>query len=205
MKDPASQALSKNDFYKITYPKILSLLIGLTVSAFFLLILIGYLVIYPHKAEYFMVYNNQNQSSLALDFPIVSKSEILRWSSQSVISLYNFDFSNWKVRINENAPLFTSNGFARFQDALKLDGVLDGIIDQKLQVTSVVTGPPVIIAEGILAGRYTWKVNLPVLLTYTSSSEVRQQTIYVTLLIARVPVLDSPRGYAIEQFFEESA
>lgn len=206
MKDQASQALSKNDFYRGTYPKVLKLLIYLTISAFFLLMFVGYYVVSPHKAEYFMVrQNNQAELTPALDYPIVSRSEILRWSSQSVISVYNFDFSNWEVRVKEVAPLFTPNGFDRFQDALKLDGVLSGIVEQKLQVTAVVTGPPVIIAEGILAGRYTWKVNLPVLLTYISSSEVRQRSIYVTMVITRISVLDSPRGYAIEQFYEESA
>lgn len=205
MKDQAASALSKNDFYRGTYPKVLKLLVYLTISAFFLLMLIGYYVIFLHKAQYFMVQQNNQYLTPALDYPIVSRSEILRWSSQAVISVYNFDFSNWEVRIKETTPLFTSNGFDRFQDALKLDGVLGGIVEQKLQVTAVVTGPPVITAEGIIGGRYSWKVNLPVLLTYISSSEVRQRSIYVTMVIARISVLDSPRGYAIEQFYEESA
>lgn len=195
-----------NDFYQNAYPKVLQSLGWLTVSAFFLLLVNVYYVFFPHKTQYFMVQqNNSPQLTPALDSPIVARTEIVRWASQAVISIYTFDFSNWEVRIKEAASVFTSKGFERFQDALKLGGTLAGVVDQKLQVTAVVTQPPVILAQGMLGGRYSWKVNIPVLLTYTSSSETRQRAIYVTMVITRVSVLDTPRGYAIEQFYEESA
>jgi len=205
MKEKLSSMPSKNNFYRISYPKMLRLLVLMTLICLALLTGIGLRILYPHQAEYYRILpGNQNDPMLVLESPIVSKGEILRWASQAVITVYNFDFNNWQMRIQDASGLFTTNGFTRFQDALKLDGVLTGIVEQKLQVTAVVTDAPVIIAEGYLAGRYTWKVNMPVLLTYTSSSEVRQRSILVTMLIARIPVLDSPRGYAIEQFYEES-
>ncbi len=208
MKENTLQAkvLSENVSYQKTYPILLRWIMVTGISAFVLLLLIGYYIFYPPQAKYFIVYkNNQEAAITALNYPIVSRSEILRWSSQSVISIYNFDFNNWEIRLKAAAPLFTSNGFARFQGALRLDGVLSGVVDQKLQVTSVVTAPPVIIAEGVLGGRYTWKVSMPVLLTYISSSESRQRSIIVTMVVSRIPVSDSPRGYAIAQFYEESA
>lgn len=200
------QAQATSDVHQnATFSRLLILIKWLAVLAFFLLMGILYFVFFPNKPGYYMM-QPQNKAQLmpALDYPVVARTEIARWSSQAVISIYHFDFNNWETRMNENAHFFTSNGFKQFQNVFK-ERLISGVVEQKLQVTAVLSGPVVILAEGMIAGRYTWKVNLPVLLTFTSGNEVQQRKVYVTLVIIRVSTRDSPRGYAIEQFYEESA
>ncbi|MCK1862760.1 DotI/IcmL/TraM family protein, partial [Legionella pneumophila] len=45
-----------------------------------------------------------------------------------------------------------------------------------------------------LNGRYSWRVQMPILVTYQSASEFTQQNNVVTMLITRVSTLNSPRG-----------
>ena len=78
-------------------------------------------------------------------------------------------------------------------------------MDKQLVVSAVATGTPVITQEGVVDGRYSWNVQIPLLLSYQSSSETNfSQPVIVTMLITRVPVLNNPRGIAIAQFYASS-
>jgi intracellular multiplication protein IcmL len=74
------------------------------------------------------------------------------------------------------------------------------VLAKKLVVSAVATGAPVILQQGLLFGTYTWRVQLPVLVTYQSASEFSQQTVTITMLITRVSTLTTPKGIGIAQF-----
>ena len=67
-------------------------------------------------------------------------------------------------------------------------------------VSAVATKAPVILQKGILNGRFAWRVQMPLLVTFQSAVEFSQQQLVVTLLISRVSTLNSPRGIGISQF-----
>ena len=77
---------------------------------------------------------------------------------------------------------------------------LDAVKAKKLIVSAVATRAPIILQKGILNSRYSWRVQMPILVTYQSASEFSQQNNVVTMLITRVPTLNSPRGIGIAQF-----
>ena len=66
--------------------------------------------------------------------------------------------------------------------------------------SSVATGAPVILDQGVINGRYAWKVQMPLLVTYQSSTEQIQQSLIITMVVSRVPTVDMPRGIAIVSF-----
>jgi intracellular multiplication protein IcmL len=55
--------------------------------------------------------------------------------------------------------------------------------------------------EGVINGRYAWKINLPMLITYESASDNIRQPVSVTMIVTRVSTLDTPKGIAIAQFY----
>ena len=77
---------------------------------------------------------------------------------------------------------------------------MEAVKAKKLIVSAVATRAPVILQKGILNGRFAWRVQMPVLVTYQSASEFTQQSNVVTMLISRVSTLNSPRGIGISQF-----
>ena len=77
---------------------------------------------------------------------------------------------------------------------------LDAVKAKKLIVSAVATRAPIILQKGILNGKYAWRVQMPILVTYQSASEFSQQNNVVTMLITRVSTLNSPRGIGISQF-----
>ncbi len=57
--------------------------------------------------------------------------------------------------------------------------------------------------QGVLGDRYVWKIQLPIIVTYTSPAKTINQPMKVTLVVERVPIQDSPDRIAINQFLPE--
>ena len=95
---------------------------------------------------------------------------------------------------------FTPDGWKYFEEALKGARTLETVLAKKLVVSAVATGAPVILEQGVINGRYAWKVQMPLLVTYQSPNEQTQQPIVVTMVVSRVPTVNTPRGIAIVSF-----
>ena len=100
---------------------------------------------------------------------------------------------------------FTSDGWNQFITALSESNNLDAVKTKKLVVSAVATAAPVILQKGLLNGRYAWRIQMPILVTYQSASEFSQQNLNVTMLVTRVDTLNSPRGIGIAQFISAPA
>ena len=67
------------------------------------------------------------------------------------------------------------------------------------------TRAPVILQKGPLAGRYAWRIQIPILITYQSASEFKQVNNVVTILVKRVSTRETPRGIGIAQYMVNRA
>jgi intracellular multiplication protein IcmL len=75
------------------------------------------------------------------------------------------------------------------------------MVEQNQQVvTSAPQGAPIVQKEGIVNGRYQWTVQLPLVLSYQAGAKTRDDSLLVTLVVVRVPRLESPNGIGIEQW-----
>ena len=63
--------------------------------------------------------------------------------------------------------------------------------------SAVITQMPVILNKSVIAGRYSWLVQMPVLITYTSASMSARRALIATMMISRVPVLGSSQGVQV--------
>ena len=67
-----------------------------------------------------------------------------------------------------------------------------------------VTQAPVIKASGVVRGRYTWVIQMPMVVTYQSSNASNSVNLLVTLTVERVSLLDSPRGVGVVGYIAQS-
>ena len=67
-------------------------------------------------------------------------------------------------------------------------------------LTAAPKGAPILQSEGVYNGRYQWTVQLPMVVNYQAGSQVRTDNLLITLVIVRVPRLESPNGVGIEQW-----
>lgn len=152
------------------------------------------------EPKYFAADNGRLIPLIPLDRPSLDHAALVNWSVRVTGDALNLDFAHWRDDLMRVQDRFTPKGFAAFLNAMKSSGNLAAIQDKQLVATAVPNGAPVIVAEGVLNGQYSWRVKIPMLISYQGASAVSPQNVYVTLLVTRVPTTQTPEGVGVAQF-----
>ncbi|KTC83925.1 type IVB secretion system apparatus protein IcmL/DotI [Legionella cincinnatiensis] len=200
-QDALTTVALRNTFYKDSQRKVvLALLIALLVNVILAFMLV-YIITHPPAPKYFATSINGRITPLfPLNEPNQSDSAVLQWANQAAIAAFTYNFVNYRDELQASSGFFTPEGWDQFLNALQQSNNLDAVKAKKLIVSAVATRAPIILQKGVLNGNYSWRVQMPILVTYQSASEFTQQNNVVTMLITRVSPLNSPRGIGISQF-----
>lgn len=200
-EDALTTVLVRNSFYRDGQRKILVILLISMLVNLGLTVMVIYIIMHPPEPKYFATSINGRITPLfALNEPNQSDSAVLQWANQAAIAAYTYNFVNYRSELQASSGFFTAEGWDQFLTALQQSNNLDAVKAKKLIVSAVATRAPIILQKGILNGLYSWRVQMPILVTYQSASEFSQQNNVVTMLITRVSTLNSPRGIGIAQF-----
>lgn len=200
-EDTLTEVVTRNSFYRDGQHKLFVVLLLSMVVNFLLVGSIGYIFLNPPAPVYFATSINGRITPLfPLEEPNQSDSAVLQWANQAATAAFTYNFVNYRTELQASSGFFTADGWTQFLNALKDSNNLDAVKAKKLIVSAVATRAPVILQKGLLNGRYSWRVQMPILVTYQSASEFSQQNNVVTILITRVSTLNSPRGIGIAQF-----
>lgn len=191
----------RNNFYRDGQRKLIAILLLSFLCNLILGLTLGYIITHPPAPKYFATSINGRITPLfPLNEPNQSDSAVLQWANQAAIAAFTYNFVNYRSELQASSGFFTADGWDQFLNALQQSNNLEAVKAKKLIVSAVATRAPVILQKGILNGRFAWRVQMPVLVTYQSASEFTQQNNVVTMLISRVSTLNSPRGIGIAQF-----
>lgn len=198
-------SMQRNEFYRDNYRRILAILLFLSAISVFMVAALGVIEISRPQPKYYATLSNGRIVPIqALSEPTVTSNYIMQWAALAVRAAYNLDFVNYQTQLQGAAPYFTADGWNAFNNALTGAGVLGSLQTNKLIMSAVVSESPIVLDRAIIGGRYTWHVQVPLLVTYSSASENKKQTIIVTLTIMRVSSLDTPQGIQINNFSEST-
>ncbi|OGT26884.1 MAG: hypothetical protein A3I77_05870 [Gammaproteobacteria bacterium RIFCSPLOWO2_02_FULL_42_14] len=200
--DAQEVTLHVNKFYRDSYRRLMSILLFLVVIGVALSLILMWMSFDRAQPKYYAsVISGQVTQLHALSEPVVSNPFILQWSALTARALYTIDFANYSTELNQVKYRFSDEGWIKMMNALQSSGFLSELVSSRLVVTSVVVGPPVILARMIVHGRYTWLVQMQLLVTYVSASvPSTPRTLTVTMRIQRVPTLDAPQGIQVVDF-----
>jgi len=136
----------------------------------------------------------------ALDRPVQSIAQVRNWATDALLSSLTLAFANYKAQMNEYQLNFTDQGWRSYQDALKGSNIIDTIIAQQLVTSAVASGAPVVKGRGISEdGRYGWQMEIPVVVTYESTSQKQQANYLIQMTVVRRPESENPSGLGIAQ------
>lgn len=192
----------RNNFYRDNFHRTMLLCLGLMII---IAGLVGY-IYYQHKSiptpKYFATTVDGKIIRLTpLDSPNLTTNALLQWATEAATASYTFNFVNYRKALQDARKFFTERGYRNFISAQQQSNNLQAIREKKLVVSAVPTGVPVVLKEGVLSsGRYAWQVQIPMLIVYQSASEEFRQNVVLTLMIIRVPTLESEGGVGIESF-----
>jgi intracellular multiplication protein IcmL len=200
-EDALTAVALRNTFYRDGQRKLILVLLVSMLGNFLLAGVLAYLLTHPPLPKYFATSINGRITPLfPLNEPNQSDPAVLQWANTAAIAAFSFNFVNYKSELQASSAFFTPEGWDQFLAALTQSNNLDAVIAKKLIVSAVATRAPIILQKGILNGKYAWRVQMPILVTYQSASDFFQQNNVVTMLITRIPTLNSPRGIGISQF-----
>ena len=200
-EDALAAVAMRNAFYRDGQRRLVTgLLITLLINIIMALMLV-YVITHPPAPKYFATSINGRITPLfPLNQPNQSDSAVLQWANQAAIAAFTYNFVNYRDELQASSGFFTAEGWQQFLTALGDSNNLDAVKAKKLIVSAVATRAPIILQKGLLNGNYSWRIQMPLLVTYQSASEFSQQNNVVTLLVTRVSTLNSPRGIGISQF-----
>lgn len=192
----------RNTFYRDSYRRVLAALLIMVIVNIVLALALFYSISHKPEPRYFATTADGKVMRLyPLSQPVVSTAELLNWATAAATSANTYNFVNYRKELQDASKYFTPAGWKEYQTELKASRNLDTVLAKKLTVNAVATGAPIILDQGVVAGRYKWKIQLPLLLTYESSSTKISQPLLVTMLVTRVSTLETPTGVAIDAFY----
>jgi len=209
-KTPTTGALElvilRNNFYRDNYRRLMLVCLGLILMVAGL----GYWAFYERThqplPQYFATtYDGKLIALKPVNEPNLNDNQLLQWATEAAVSAYTFNFVNFRKALQDVRIYFTKMGYTNFLKALKDSNNLEAVQNRKLVVSATPTGAPVILKKGIYndgsaTGVYGWTVQLPMEVDYQGATEPFKQRIVLTMLITRVPTLESPSGVGIASF-----
>jgi intracellular multiplication protein IcmL len=199
-EDALTVVTLRNEFYKDSYRRVMLALLFSVIMNVWLVIAAVYLYTYTPPPKYFATsIDGRYTPIVALDVANQSDASVLQWANQAAIAAYSYNFVNYREELRAASGFFTGEGWQQFVNALEQSNNLDAVKAKKLIVSAVATGAPIILQKGLLNGRYAWRIQMPVRVTYQSANEFTQNDNIITLLVTRVSTLNSPRGIGISQ------
>ncbi len=133
-----------------------------------------------------------------LSEPVQAMSFIETWMTQAIVAANTYDFANYRYQLTQARPFFTKDGWDSWLKALQDSGNLEAVIQNKTIISAVPAGAPVETAQGVVSGIYTWKFQIPIILSYNKLGSTSTQKVYFLVTIVRVPVQDNPQALGIQ-------
>jgi intracellular multiplication protein IcmL len=192
----------RNEFYRDGYRLALRVAV---IQCFIIFGLIGamFFIIHVHQPEnrYFATTEDGRLIPMVpLNQPNLSNPALLSWVAQAASETMSFSFSNYRRNLQEASRHFTRDGWESFSAALQQARIIESIEANTQEITAVPRGAPIIKWQGLSKDQYQWQVQIPMILTYVSGSKTRSDNWIITIVIVRVPRLESPNGVGIAQW-----
>ena len=194
--------VERNHFYQDGYRKLSLIFMLLLVSAVFLGFVNSHLrSVSKRPPEYFAMTCDGNFATITpLSDPMVSDAKLLAWANRVITTVYSLDFVHYRGQLESASHFFTAIGWRGFGTVFQSARNLETVLEKKLLVSAVPTAAPLIEKRGVINGRYTWQVNMPILVTYESNDTKIQQALDVIINIQRVSMSRNADGIAISQY-----
>lgn len=196
--------IQRNAFYRDAYRRV----IFVTILLFFVNCGLGAAILIkwfnPPQPQYFATTAEGRIINIhQLSDPVVTDSYVLQWASNAVRQAFSADYIHWRKQLQDASVNFTADGWTYFLDALKSSNNLNTLVDMKMVSSAELTAAPQIMAKMVVNGHYSWKLKMPLLITYTDGKQNIQMPWNVTVIVTRMPVKDYPQRIAINNFLPE--
>ena len=202
---PLNTVVTRNDYYRDGYRSLLRIAIAEGIAVVFLIavVALGVGLYKPHDRFFATTSDGKLVPMVSLDQPYLTTSAVLTWASQAANDVMTFGFHDYRRRLQDSAKYFTKRGWQSFTEALQKARIIESVERYQQVVTATPGGAPIVREEGLVGGVYRWVIEMPLLVTFQSGSKTQNMKMMLTMVVTRVPTLESPSGVGIEQWIAD--
>ena len=201
-QDALTTVVNRNSFYRDGYRLLLRIslilwaIIGLLLAA-----LVTLAVTVQTRSVYFAT-NTEGRiiPIVPLNEPFRSRADIIAWTASTVKKVMQFNYSDYRLRLQDARAFFTPTGTDSFFKALNDARILEATEARKLLVRMDINAAPEVLQEGVRDGVYSWYLRMPITITYDGAEPLAPQNATLIVQVVRISTLVSPGGIGIEQF-----
>jgi intracellular multiplication protein IcmL len=198
--DALAAVTLRNDFYRTGRRRAIVIFLVSLLTNLMLAFLLGYLLLNPPAPQYFPIsINGHIVTILPLSQPNQADDLVLSWTSEAALASFSYSYVDYREELQASSGFFTARGWTQFLNALQASNNLIAVKSKDMVVTAQLINPPTILKKDVVNGVFTWRIAVPILVTYQNNTEYTQQYNMVTLQVIRVSTLNAPRGIGIDQ------
>ncbi len=173
---------------------------SITIAALAILLMFLAPIFQPVYRYYAVDPAGQMESVVGLTAPNMTNRAILSWSINRVTEILTIGFGDFELKLNKQRLNFVPEGWKSFVHQFLEQDIGETFKHNQLVLTTVPSNVPVIIEQGQnKEGVYEWRVQMPVVMTYTTNNnQTQHQHSVITLTVVRVPLDQNPDGVAIK-------
>lgn len=108
----------------------------------------------------------EDKSAQDLNVPHRTDGEIADWLKDMVPEVMSFQNKDYTADFRAKEVYFDQQGLANFRDFLRTQNIEGVVQSGQYNITTVIKDFPLLINEGVVAGRYRWLYQVPVMVTY---------------------------------------
>lgn len=191
----------RNEFYRDKFRMMATSFVIVVVALLSSVLLNGYLATRKPMERYFAIDPAGRITEIvALIEPYVTDAYLGTWVTERVSRAYSLDPQNYVRQVGDLEPAFTPEGHEQYIKSLVSSGTIDLMKKNMLIMSGVPTGAPIVVSRGSANGIFFWKVEIPMLVEYRSSTKSAQKRRVVSVTVVRRQTLESPDGIGISQF-----
>jgi intracellular multiplication protein IcmL len=191
----------EDNFYRDSFTKVILIFISLVVGILLTIAMSVYVHMHKPSPKVFPVGDEWRiLPPVPVDQPYLSSAELTQWVIDAASRMFVFNFTQYDDQLKASKSFFTDDGWQIFLNQLNIYANNNKVLTEKMFVSGVPSGAPIIVNEGLQSGRYVWLVQMPLDLSYSWAGTPRShtQTLTLQLTVVRVPTLDNLSGVAID-------
>ncbi len=195
--DPA-----RSESYRAGYARLMKLAYLLTFVIFGLigLLVFAFITHVPEDSYFAQTSEGARMQMLGLERPYITQQALFDWAADAASQVMTFGFNDYDQKLTNAQTRFTADGWVSFAQVLSNSLFFKNVVSEKQLVTAVPAGTPLLMFEGLSAGRFNWIVEIPLMVTVRSGSLSRSIKQTVRLVILPVPTEVNPMGIAIDRW-----
>lgn len=184
-KDALQLVTLRNNFYRDNFRRMAFIMLSSVLLNIVLVVVLVFMNANRPQPLFFATTNSGQLIPLAAqENPVMSDQAVIAWVNTVVPQIFSLDFLNYNSQLNQSHQFFTDYGWTQFSQAFQ--PTINQIISQQYVTKAAPSDVPVIVAKGVVEGVYTWRVQIPLMVTFQKGSQEEVKHVIWSLIVQRV-------------------